>query len=74
MKRWLSGFAVAAVLAFGALPLMGKAAHAEPGVFDDRLVFGPPHSRFYLVVAFMQSWTVASSSCDCCSRGPAGRT
>src|SRR6201997_5852592 len=40
MKRWLSGFAVAAMLGFGALSLMGIAAHAEPGVFDDRIVFG----------------------------------
>jgi hypothetical protein len=40
MKRWLIGFAVAAMLGIGALPLRGVAAHADPGVFDDRIVFG----------------------------------
>jgi branched-chain amino acid transport system substrate-binding protein len=40
VKRWLSRFAVAAMLGFGALSLMGVAAHVEPGVFDDRIVFG----------------------------------
>jgi ABC-type branched-subunit amino acid transport system substrate-binding protein len=36
----LRGFAVAAVLGFGAISLMDVAACAEPGVFDDRIVFG----------------------------------
>jgi branched-chain amino acid transport system substrate-binding protein len=34
------GSAVAALLGFGAISLMGVAAHAEPGVFDDRILFG----------------------------------
>src|ERR1700751_1976988 len=34
------GTAVAALLGFGAISLMGVAAHAEPGVFDDRILFG----------------------------------
>ncbi len=34
------GIAVAAMLGFGAISLMDVAAHAEPGVFDDRIVFG----------------------------------
>jgi ABC-type branched-subunit amino acid transport system substrate-binding protein len=36
----LRGIAVAATLGFGAISLMEVAAHAEPGVFDDRIVFG----------------------------------
>src|ERR1700751_1428213 len=34
------GTAVAALLGFGAISLMGVAAHAEPGVFYDRILFG----------------------------------
>ena len=34
------GIAIAAMLGFGAISLVGVAAHAEPGVFDDRIVFG----------------------------------
>ena len=34
------GIAIAAMLGFGAISLVGAAAHAEPGVFDDRIVFG----------------------------------
>jgi len=40
MTCWLRGIAVAAMLGFGAISLMDVAAHAEPGVFDDRIVFG----------------------------------
>lgn len=40
MRCWLRGIAVAAMLGFGAISLMDVAAHAEPGVFDDRIVFG----------------------------------
>ena len=40
MKRRLRGFAVAAILGLGATSLMDVAAHAEPGVFDDRILFG----------------------------------
>jgi branched-chain amino acid transport system substrate-binding protein len=40
MIRWLRGSAVAAILGFGAIFLMDKAARAEPGVFDDRILFG----------------------------------
>ena len=40
MTRWLRGIAVAAMLGFGAISLMDVAAHAEPGVFDDRIVLG----------------------------------
>ena len=36
----LRGIAVAAMLGFGAISLMEVAAHAESGVFDDRIVFG----------------------------------
>ena len=36
----LRGIAVAAMLGFGAISLMDVVAHAEPGVFDDRIVFG----------------------------------
>jgi branched-chain amino acid transport system substrate-binding protein len=32
--------AFAAILGFGAISCVGLAAHAEPGVFDDRIVFG----------------------------------
>ena len=40
MTCWPRGIAVAAILGFGAISLMDVAAHAEPGVFDDRIVFG----------------------------------
>jgi branched-chain amino acid transport system substrate-binding protein len=40
MRCGLRGIAVAATLGFGAISLVGIAAHAEPGVFDDRIVFG----------------------------------
>ncbi len=36
----LRGIAVAWLLGLGAASLMDVAAHAEPGVFDDRIVFG----------------------------------
>jgi len=36
----LRASAVAAMLGFGAIALMDVAAHAEPGVFDDRIAFG----------------------------------
>src|SRR5262245_15699248 len=38
IMSWLRGFAVNA--AFSAISLMDVAARAEPGVFDDRIVFG----------------------------------
>jgi branched-chain amino acid transport system substrate-binding protein len=38
--RWLGGIAAASMVGFGAAWLMGGVAHAEPGVFDDRIVFG----------------------------------
>jgi Periplasmic binding protein len=40
MRRLLRGIAVAAMLGFGVISFMGAAAHAEPGVFDNRIVFG----------------------------------
>jgi ABC-type branched-subunit amino acid transport system substrate-binding protein len=40
MRGWLRGITLAALQGFGAIMLMGTAAHAEPGVFDDRIVFG----------------------------------
>jgi len=40
MRCGLRGIAVAATLGFGAISLVENAAHAEPGVFDDRIVFG----------------------------------
>ena len=40
MTCWLRGIAVAAMLGFGAISLVDVAAHAEPGVFDNRIVFG----------------------------------
>jgi len=40
MTSWPRGTAVAALLGFGAISLMDVAAHAEPGVFDDRILFG----------------------------------
>ena len=40
MTRRLRGIAVAWLLGLGATSLMDAAAHAEPGVFDDRIVFG----------------------------------
>ena len=36
----LRGIAVAALLGLGAISFMDVVAHAEPGVFDDRIVFG----------------------------------
>src|SRR5262245_56336481 len=40
MRCGLRGTIVAAMLGFGAIPLVDVAAHAEPGVFDNRIVFG----------------------------------
>lgn len=40
MTCWPRGIAVAAILGFGAISLMDVAARAEPGVFDDRILFG----------------------------------
>jgi len=40
MICWPRGIAVTAILGFGAISLMDVAAHAEPGVFDDRVLFG----------------------------------
>jgi branched-chain amino acid transport system substrate-binding protein len=40
MICWPRGIAVAAILGFGAISLIDVAAHAEPGVFDDRILFG----------------------------------
>jgi branched-chain amino acid transport system substrate-binding protein len=40
MTCWLRGIAVAALLGFGAILFINVAAHAEPGVFDNRIVFG----------------------------------
>ena len=40
MICWPRGIAGAAILGFGAISLMDIAAHAEPGVFDDRIMFG----------------------------------
>ena len=40
MTCWLRGIAVAGLLGLGATLLMDGGAHAEPGVFDDRIVFG----------------------------------
>jgi len=40
MICWPRGIAVAAILGFGAISLTDIAAHAEPGVFDDRILFG----------------------------------
>jgi ABC-type branched-subunit amino acid transport system substrate-binding protein len=40
MICWRRGIAGAAILGFGAISLMDVAAHAEPGVFDDRILFG----------------------------------
>jgi len=40
MICWPRGIAVVAILGFGAISLMDIAAHAEPGVFDDRILFG----------------------------------
>ena len=40
MICWARGSAVAAILGFGAISLMDIAALAEPGVFDDRILFG----------------------------------
>jgi len=40
MICWPRGIAVVAILGFGAISLMDIAAHAEPGVLDDRILFG----------------------------------
>lgn len=40
MSYWVRGFPPAALLGIGAISLVGVTAHAEPGVFDDRIVFG----------------------------------
>ena len=40
MTGRLRGIAVAAMLGLGAISLVDVVAHAEPGVFDDRIVFG----------------------------------
>ena len=40
MRGWLRGITLAALQGLGAIMLMGAAAHAEPGVFDNRIVFG----------------------------------
>ena len=40
MICWPRGIAVATILGFGAISLINTATHAEPGVFDDRIVFG----------------------------------
>src|SRR5262245_45692656 len=40
MTCWFKGAAVSGLLCFGAMSLLNAAAHAEPGVFDDRIVFG----------------------------------
>ena len=40
MTCWFKGAAVSGLLCFGAMSLLNGAAHAEPGVFDDRIVFG----------------------------------
>ena len=40
MTGWLRGITLAALQGLGAIMLMGAAAHAEPGVFDNRIVFG----------------------------------
>jgi branched-chain amino acid transport system substrate-binding protein len=40
MICWPRGSAVVAILGVGAIWLMDIAAHAEPGVFDDRILFG----------------------------------
>jgi branched-chain amino acid transport system substrate-binding protein len=40
MICWPRGIVVAAILGFGAISLMDVAAHAEPGVFDDRILLG----------------------------------
>ena len=40
MICWPRGIAVATILGFGAIALINTATHAEPGVFDDRILFG----------------------------------
>jgi len=40
MICWRRGIAGAAILGFGAISLMDVAARAEPGVYDDRILFG----------------------------------
>jgi ABC-type branched-subunit amino acid transport system substrate-binding protein len=40
MTCWLREIAVAAILGFSAIPLMDIAAQTEPGVSDNRIVFG----------------------------------
>ena len=40
MTCWRRRIAVAGMLGFGATSLIDVTAHAEPGVFDDRILFG----------------------------------
>ena len=40
MTRWFKGAAFAGMLGFGAMSFLNAAAYGEPGVFDDRIVFG----------------------------------
>jgi branched-chain amino acid transport system substrate-binding protein len=40
MTRWLRAISVASFAGFAATSLTAVVAHAEPGVFDDRIVFG----------------------------------
>lgn len=40
MGCWLKGMGAAVVLGIGAISIVDIPAHAEPGVFDDRIVFG----------------------------------
>src|SRR3974390_1617124 len=40
MTRWFKGAAFARMLGFGAMSFLDAAAYGEPGVFDDRIVFG----------------------------------
>ena len=40
MTSWLRPIPAAAILGFGAISLMDIAAYADPGVFDNRIVFG----------------------------------
>ena len=40
MTRWFKEAAFAGMLGFGAMSFLSAAAYGEPGVFDDRIVFG----------------------------------
>src|SRR5262249_52545675 len=40
MRRRFKGAAFAGMLGFGAMSFLNAAAYGEPGVFDDRIVFG----------------------------------